>query len=296
MKIRPCNTVSERQLILLLNAKGYKVSFSDLSAWRGDGLLPPLASRGRHCAGRTYYWDDPSVIDQAIVAAKELNRHGRADLAIITLWLRGYTVPLSRLKRAWLHNDRIATPPRIQVHPIQDQSPADDLSAALNRASATIGAAMHFRDSSPIALELLETAAERLGLAGGLASHLRTSWQLIQLTLMAVSSSNLIEQASASVMERARHILQIAIDFIYESSASDSRAAVADAIGKPLFLYILTLLCSGQQQVIDCVLSKINPLSRCSSSNTPRSVPKDSSRNENGPATGAGPSPLRFHV
>jgi hypothetical protein len=96
---RPSETVSERQLLASLLQSGRSASLRDLARWRGAGLLPPLASCGTG-SGRTYYWSDPSVEDQARAAYDALVRYSRIDSALVAVWLSGFDVPLLRLRRA----------------------------------------------------------------------------------------------------------------------------------------------------------------------------------------------------
>ena len=66
MKFRPNTTTSERQLCIALAATGRTVSLDELTAWRKDGLLPPMASTGLGAGkGKSYYWREEEIVARA---------------------------------------------------------------------------------------------------------------------------------------------------------------------------------------------------------------------------------------
>jgi hypothetical protein len=73
-----------------------------LTDWRQKGLLPPLqrASSGRGRGVKRYWSGD--VLDQAIAVDWHMKRCGRADEALLGLWLSGYRVDAAKAKRAWI--------------------------------------------------------------------------------------------------------------------------------------------------------------------------------------------------
>ena len=106
MRYRPDTSISERELVLALAAGGRHVALSRLVNWRKEGLLPPLASSGVG-NGRSYYWREPNILAQAELVHDCLARHGRSDATIITLWLKGFWIPLPQLRRAWQNRARL---------------------------------------------------------------------------------------------------------------------------------------------------------------------------------------------
>jgi hypothetical protein len=70
--------------------------------WRRKGLLPPLlrTSYGRGRGVKRYWSDD--VLDQAIAVDWLIKRSGKADEALLGLWLSGYQVDAAKAKRAWI--------------------------------------------------------------------------------------------------------------------------------------------------------------------------------------------------
>jgi hypothetical protein len=73
-----------------------------LTDWRQKGLLPPLQniSSGRGRGIRRYWSDD--VVDQAIAVDCLITNLGRADEALLGLWLSGYPVDSAAAQRAWI--------------------------------------------------------------------------------------------------------------------------------------------------------------------------------------------------
>lgn len=245
--------MSERQLVLALAAGGRTVSLTELVAWRGDGLLPPLASTGVH-NGRSYYWREPDILEQAETVHDALQRHGRVDIVIITLWLNGFEVPLARLRRAWLHSLKLRKPRQIRRAAPAAKTAIADLSQLLQQAALAAAAALAPDEGSQAALALLERVAVRLGLA---KSQARPFWHQVQMTAGVLAASDLIRRAGDAEMARAQRLLRSALDFIQESGEAENRALVAEALGETLFLYILALLCSGQDAILEDAQARI---------------------------------------
>jgi hypothetical protein len=253
---RDADTMSERQLVLALAASGRKIALADLTVWRQDGLLPPLASIGSR-NGRAYYWREPDILEHAQTAFDELSRLGRTDSAMIALWLGGFEVPLPRLRRAWLHSCRMVKPASIQrAGPFAPRS-AHDLSGLLQQAITRATTALQTENASRAGLAMLEHAAAWLGLKRSTAGELRQAWHAAQVTTSVLLASSLMRQASDEVLRRAQRAQRIALDFIWQSGAAESRAAAVAVLGKPMFLYILTLLVSGQEKELNAVLGQI---------------------------------------
>ncbi|HVV27098.1 MAG TPA: hypothetical protein VHC40_03945 [Rhizomicrobium sp.] len=261
MKFRDDETTSERQLMEALAAGGRSVSLADLTAWRKDGLLPPLASTGIH-SGRAYYWREPDILEQAQTAYDELRRHGRTDAAMITLWLSGFEVPLPRLRRAWLHDHKQRKVPGIRRISQDARRPAADLSGLLHHAAMGVAAVLQPEEISQAGLAMLEHAAARMGLERSATADLHRAWQLAQVTLSVLSASNLMREASDEVLRGAQRTLCVGLDFVWQSCGTENRSAVVAALGRPLFLYILSLLVSGQETLVDAAVAKIAPRRR----------------------------------
>lgn len=259
MSSRSTDSVSERQLVWALAKSGRSVPLSRLAAWRKDGLLPPLASTGVG-AGRAYYWREPDILQQAELVHDGLTRHGRADVVAVALWLRGFSMALPKLKRAWQSCLRMRKTPAIRRppagHGIKDTG-TDDLSQLLQQVMLGTAAAVQLDDKSRPALILLAAAANRLDIPpGDRAVQVRQFWQMVQVLASVLAASDVVSQASEEEMLKARDLLCSALDFIKMSSGEDAEI-VTEVLGETLFLYVLTLLRSGQDKVLDQAAERI---------------------------------------
>lgn len=90
---------SDQDLIEGARSWGYSVSPRQLERWRNDGLLPPLAVRGRG-RGRgqeRYYHTDPT---EQIRKLLDLRKSGVSGAeSAIRLWLAGYPIDLNDVRR-----------------------------------------------------------------------------------------------------------------------------------------------------------------------------------------------------
>jgi hypothetical protein len=255
MKFRPEDTTSERQLVLALAKTGRTVPLSRLTAWRKDGLLPPLASTGLGAgAGRSYYWREPDILAQAVMVHDALARHGRADRVAMALWLRGFAVPVPKLKRAWLSHLKARRTPAIRQpatgHGVANSAPAD-LSCLLLQTVLGAAAAMQPDDTARSALSMLAAVAQRLNIPSGeRTQHVRQFWQMAQVVASALATSDLLSQAKDGEILKAQYFLRRALRFI-EAASGKEPEEVAQMLGETLFLYILTLLRSGQEMVLE---------------------------------------------
>lgn len=257
MKFRDDETMSERQLVQALAASGRSVSLGQLSAWRKGGLLPPLASTGLGQGfGRTYYWREPDILEQAQVVHDGLRRHGRADQVAAGLWLRGFSVPLPQLRRAWQSCVRQRRLTSVR-HTAPVPTAAPDFPQLLLQAMLGTAAAIQTNNRSRPALAMLEQAAARLAVAGGRPTQARWFWQAAQVMVGALAASDIVRQASDGEMLRAQRLLRTAVNFIVESCEDETPASVADVLGETLFLFILTMLRSGQDAILEGALARI---------------------------------------
>jgi hypothetical protein len=261
---RSADTVSERQLVWELAKSGRRVPLSQLAAWRKDGLLPPLASTGVG-AGRAYYWREPHILQQAELVHDGFARHGRADVVAVALWLRGFSIALPKLKRAWQSCLRIRKTPTIRRPAVGQEikdAGADDLSRLLQQVMLGTAAAVQLDDKSRRALILLAAAANRLDISPkDRAVQVRQFWQMVQVLASVLAASDVVSLASEGEMLKARGLLCSALTFVGDSSSEDLEVVV-DVLGETLFLYILTLIRSGQDAVLDKAAARITAAGR----------------------------------
>ena len=94
--------ITPAQLITQLKDAGINRESRVLTDWRERGLLPPLRRQGRgRGKGSIYGWDE-DVLEQAIATHWLLDRYGRADEALLGLWLSGFTISSDKVQKAWL--------------------------------------------------------------------------------------------------------------------------------------------------------------------------------------------------
>jgi hypothetical protein len=260
VKLRPDDTVSERQLVLALAHSGRRVALSQLVAWRKDGFLPPLARAGTGTS-RSYYWREPDVLEQAQAVHDGLRRHGRADMVVVALWLRGFTVSLQQFRRAWQSCMRLRKAPSVRPAPPVAANGADFAQLLLQAMLGTAAAIQPDTNTRP-ALAMLERTAARLDIAGGRPAQARWFWQAAQMMTSTLAASDVVCQASDEEMLQAQQLLGKALAFIAESCEDETPAAVVHALGETLFLFILTMLRSGQDAVLDSALMRIEAVTR----------------------------------
>ena len=233
---------------------------SQLVAWRKDGLLPPLASTGLG-SGRTYYWREPDILERAQAVHDGLRRHGRSDVVVVELWLRGFAMPLPQLRRAWQSCAKQRKAPSVR-HAQPAGATGADFPQLLLQAMLGAAAAMQPDTNPRPALAMLERAAARLDIAGGRPAQARWFWQAAQMMIGVLSASDVVRQASDEEMLQAQQLLGTALTFITESCEDETKAMVAEVLGETLFLFILTMLRSGQETVLQSALARIEAVRR----------------------------------
>ncbi|HEX4271670.1 MAG TPA: hypothetical protein VHZ32_09790 [Rhizomicrobium sp.] len=247
---------------MALAAGGRTVSLEELSAWRKDGLLPAMASSGLGTGrGKSYYWQEENIVEQAQAVHDAMRRHGRNDQTLLTLFLAGFKVPLPQLRRAWLHRAKLCRArairtvrqelePGVLMHP-----GADNL---LLQASLCLGAAMQTDATSQLAAmrPLLGKALTKLGLSRpGVNESALTDqlWHLLTATLSALETSDLVRDANDEELYAAQRHLSVTAAFLHDCA----EAAELDTLAPHLFLFFLTLLRSGQTGTLERMMAHI---------------------------------------
>ncbi len=268
MKFRPETTTSERQLALALAATGRAASLEELSAWRKDGLLPPMASKGLGPSrGKSYYWREENILQQAQAACDAMRRHGRTDHALVTLFLSGFAVPSAQLRRAWQHRAKLRRPPATRVG--REKGRAGGLmdmgaDSLLLQAALCIGAAVEIDDDRQrnAIMTLLHRALEKLGLARHGANDSTLADQLCHLLNIigsVLDSSDLVREASDEDLRQAQRHLGIAMALL--DDCDEPPEPVVEILGRQLFLFLLALHRSGQIQTLDRLMARLEGIS-----------------------------------
>jgi len=253
-------------LVLALAASGRRVSLDELSAWRRDGLLPPFPSQGVKATGRSYYWSEPDIQARAEAVHDAFQRHGRADATVISLWLRGFEVPLPQVRRAWLHGQKRCGPTRIRrtpakLHAIRTSANGlpDLLLTACDCAAISIDSPFNSLNTG---LAVFERAAAELGYTSRNRADAQAYWHLAMAVLVALGPSDAVSNCSDEDMKKAQRHLQIALKFVLDFRGDENVDTVVDSLGPPIFLFIVTLLRSGQRGLLETILNHIAAIRR----------------------------------
>jgi len=247
--------------MLALAASGRRVSLDDLGTWRKDGLLPPLASHGVRTAGRCYYWREPDIQAHAEAVHDVVRRHGRNDFAVINLWLRGFEVPLPRLRRAWLHRNKRVESARIRQAPDNNRSiqiSGNGLSVLL--LSATYTAAISIENSTEsmkAALAVLERATRTFGRPSHDRVETEAHWRIAMAMLQILGSGDVISATSDEELREAQRYLRRALEFLLEFRERESADDIVDFLGPPICLFMVILLRSGQRGLLEAIMNCI---------------------------------------
>ena len=264
VKFRPQTTTSERQLSLALAATGRMVSLDELATWRKDGLLPPMASTGLGTGkGKSYYWREENILARAQTVCDAMRRHGRADQVLVTLFLSGFKVPLAQLRRAWLHRGKLRK--SLKVRTAAGSEPSDlphfmpTLPDMLLQIMACVGDAVS-TDDTPGALAVLERGSARLGYDKRASNSDTTGrfWCLASVIASALESSNLLSEASDEEIHEAQRRLSPITGLLVDCCESERSVDVIEALGPPLFIFVLTLLHSGHEAMLEAILARVN--------------------------------------
>src|SRR5580692_10518540 len=96
--------LTQAQLVVDLQDRGYHVTARQLKDWRAKGLLPPLTGRGRgRGLGVGRHWQDGErVLSQGIAVRDLLNRKERVHWVFLGLWFAGYEVDMVKVQKVWL--------------------------------------------------------------------------------------------------------------------------------------------------------------------------------------------------
>lgn len=250
-----------------------------LCDWRKEGFLPPLSAEGRgQGRGKSYFWRQADILDNACAMFDLSVRYGRSEAALMALWLAGFSVSLPRLRRAWLHRARHRAAAR--VYPAaESRDQAGPVLEAGGGASLLMINALAIMSSAPVFEDagdgkaigdILGRACAKLGMrhestSGGdiLAWRL---WPALRQMSMVLEASNLMAEASDEELRQAHRYMTTAARFFHDCAADThlARARVgcwslllAERLGAPLFLVILVLLRSGQKALLEDAARRI---------------------------------------
>ena len=259
-----------------LTESGRAVSLANLSGWRKEGLLPPLASHGLGTGkGKSYYWRERNIVAHASATHDLLRRYGRPEAALWMLWLAGFSVPLRQFRRVWAHRGRarllrsarsakksLAKPTSKSV---SSTGPLEGISQLLLQIVLAFAGTLEPDDGDgPAIIRVIERALAWFYKANGLPvqrdDYLAGKlWLVVRVMATTLESSDLVSTANDAELRQAQHYLLLAGALLQkcddrslegrEESAWPSW--LAERIAAPTFLLILVLLRSGRKALLD---------------------------------------------
>lgn len=283
---RPLSTTSERELIISLAEVGRTITLSNLTGWRKEGLLPPLASQGLgKSKGRSYYWKEPDIHDHACATYDLLRKYGRPETVLWMLWLQGFSVPLQQFRRVWAARSRprtgwIACPtpthrpgsntsrksPRLHAQGrvtdillqatlalsgelVPDDGDAAAITRVIERALAWISQSNDFMPED-------DQAAERLWLTVRIICSALENSDLVSIT-----GDNELREAQKYLLAAGR-LLQKCDDRSLEENETVWPVWLAERMAAPVFILILVMMRSGQKPALDEIASRLVPVNQ----------------------------------
>jgi hypothetical protein len=232
-----CKAMTERQLIAALAAGGRVISLVELANWRKNGLLPPLTSHGRGPGkGKTHCWHEKDIVPRAATIFDAITKQGRTDHALLMLFLSGFDVPLTRVRRAWAARIKQRRPPAIGKAALAGCAPVPD--TLLLQPVLAASAAIQGEDCSPAVIRAVERGLAKLGY--GKRVHAGQLCRTVTIMALALEACDLITKAQAAQMQQAQRYLGIAIAFL--DGGTQSCGQLIETIGPAMFAYILALV------------------------------------------------------
>ncbi|HEY4276067.1 MAG TPA: hypothetical protein VGM68_11315 [Rhizomicrobium sp.] len=290
MSRRESFTTSERELICAMAREGRQVTLANLSGWRKEGLLPPLASNGRGTGkGRSYYWKNPDILGHACTTFDLLKRYRRAEIVLWMLWVHGHQVPIPQFRRVWAARTR--SRPLWAVHPSTQHLEIPEAGARLFfPALQGQGGATYLLLQATLALSGTlvpddgDAAAITQVIGRALAwitrvNHLPTPnddlaaerlWLTVRIVSAALEASDLVSSTTDSELREAQRYLQVAGRLLQkcdDRSLSDEAgtawpAWLAERMAAPTFLLILVLARLGYGPMLDDITERLEKLNR----------------------------------
>jgi len=257
MKARTQASVSERALMLALAKDGRAVSLAMLGDWRKEGLLPPLASRGRGAgAGRLYFWNNANIFAHARCAHDLLARHGSHATVIRLLWMCGYPVAPAKARRALLKHIKRPVAWKIRkAEMAHDGRDGTDSNSEAWLTGIILKLCSSFAPGQRSEMEEiysdLQRAGELLGFLGTMAGEARHRlFTVFSLVLSAIENSSLVAASDDHDLGQARQLTETVVRFLQQMDGKgeqdDSRLLrLMESVGEPIFLCALLLQRTG---------------------------------------------------
>lgn len=252
-------TTTERQLVAALAADGRIVSPKDITNWRKNGLLRPLTSHGLGPGkGKAYRWHDEDLVARAAVIFDAMKKQRRNDSVVITLFLSGFEVSLPKLRRAWTAHVKLRKPLAFRKTTGANRLPILDINGLLLQPILAMRGAIGSDEHSAFVAHAVEQGLARLGYGAGVTAE--QLCRIITMTAMALQATDLMQTAPAMEIYEAQRYLTMAVTFL--DDGKDRRGRLIEAIGAALFTFVLALLHSGQNAVLESIAAHIEDMDR----------------------------------
>ncbi len=195
--------------------------------WWTKGLLPKPRRRGLgRGLGTESFWVDRRVLRQAQAAYDVLAQHARSDPTLLALWLLGFPVPLTAIRRVY---DTWITKGLQAVRHVGE--PPEDILGGMAHQAALLQAK---RASLPAAIRdnFADLALEVLGVFYGFNDEpdfegLGELWAKVAPYL----NSGINREGGSLRSSQAAEILEIAIKFIKDAASLPVQQRVMTAVG-----------------------------------------------------------------
>ncbi|MDR5726522.1 MAG: hypothetical protein RB191_03535 [Terriglobia bacterium] len=280
--------LTPQQLIEHLAKSGRFIERRTLTSWRTMGLLPQLKSKGRGKGpGKIQYWDDPQVIDQAIILCDTMETKRRSDFARWVLWFCGYDVDPELVRKYWL---KVLKRKRLSSDAEPGELVADKYAIEIDRLTIDLSEIEYLdaQTAPPIAREIIIAANEPANIPM-VRDEFDELFEVVRVLVQRFNSKNqldistsrkslrefvglfrkftsnvalqkTLEEISADELRRAQSYLR-AVGSLLRVGASQGpeidefqilelRRQVAPVFGRIIFEAILVIMNSGQEKIL----------------------------------------------
>ena len=193
-----------KELRKSLEKSGRYVTERVLTDWRGKGLLPQLKGRGKgRGRGVGRYWDEPDILEHAVVVHDALSLIRRTYYAQWVLWFCGFSVPPDIVQKIWL---RILESGRIKRRAEPGELPADKYTDKIELLSKQLerNQKLDPRDADPIAREIVIATNEHPKIGIDQFEHV----ELLRAVARLVDDRKLLGDSGTSVTSAALSKMQ----------------------------------------------------------------------------------------
>jgi hypothetical protein len=274
--------ISKLELSARMASAGRPLASQTLSEWRLRGLLPPLVSRSKGLnKGKSCFWTDEIIFERAALVHDLLSAGVERHEIYGVLWLCGLSVPLSKVRRAWLHKSKkmkIAALRAVRANGAGTQPAAIRMTGAClsGRVSsqtlldvALTASAFLDQQAAPEIDALVEAIDSFMTRYAGSQEPARPERRqvifLVKSVWASVRCDDLVSASSDAELRDAQRYVCKALGLLRSPAERNETPGhlwpVAEALkfGTPLFFLVLIMLKSGQRAVLDGIVGPATP-------------------------------------